>query len=135
MDRDPTTVRHGPGWARALALADGRVTRSAPPARTALRIASRSRAPHERPGLCDRPHDAPGERDDLGFKIELGLVRRIERFSSRAALVTLFDGREFELRGSNDVNNENSGIIITDKYGDEIFVEWDDFAVATFDKP
>ena len=49
--------------------------------------------------------------------------------------MTLHDGRAFELRGSNDVNDENSGIIITDKEGDEIVVEWDDFAVATFEKP
>ena len=76
-----------------------------------------------------------GEIDRLGFKIELAHVRRIERISSRAARVTLFDGRDFELRGSNDVNDENSGIIITDKYGDEVFVAWDDFAVATFEKP
>ena len=75
-----------------------------------------------------------GETDGLDFKIELGLVRRIERLSSRAALITLFDGREFELRGSNDVNDENSGIIIVDKDGDERYVDWEDFDRVTFQK-
>ncbi len=76
-----------------------------------------------------------GELDGLDFKVELGLVRSIERLSSRAALITLFDGREFELRGSNDVNDENSGIIIIDKEGRDSFVDWDSFERVTFDKP
>ena len=75
-----------------------------------------------------------GENDDLDFKVELGLIRRIERISSQAARVILFDGRILELRGSNDVNRENSGIVITDKDGDVMVVDWNDFESATFDK-
>lgn len=75
-----------------------------------------------------------GESDDLDFKVELGLIQRIERISSQMARVILLDGRILELRGSNDVNRENSGIVVTDKDGDVIVVDWDDFEAATFEK-
>ncbi len=75
-----------------------------------------------------------GKMDGVDFDIELGLVRTIERVSSQAALVTLFDGREFELRGTNDVNAQNGGIYIVSKY-DEDRVDWDEFDQVRFEKP
>ncbi len=76
-----------------------------------------------------------GERDDLDFAIEFGFIREIERVSSRAALVTLRDGRSFELRGSNDVNDDNDGIVVALRNGDVVVIEWEDFDRAVFDKP
>ena len=75
-----------------------------------------------------------GKMDDIAFDIELGLVRSIERLSSQASLVTLFDGREFELRGSNDVNHQNAGIFIVSKYGEDR-IDWDEFEIVRFEKP
>ena len=76
-----------------------------------------------------------GEMDDLEFEIEFGKIRSIERISSRGADVTLFDGRTFELRNSNDVDDDNDGIYIIDKNDDEVRVSWRDFDRAVFAKP
>ena len=75
-----------------------------------------------------------GKMDGVDFDIELGLIRTIERVSSQAALVTLFDGRAFELRGTNDVNHQNGGIYIVSKDGD-VRVDWDEFDQVRFEKP
>ena len=42
-------------------------------------------------------------------------------------MVTLRDGREFELSDSNDVDEDNKGIFIFTDDGDEIIVDWEDF--------
>ena len=49
-------------------------------------------------------------------------------------IVTVHDGRTFRLRGSNDVDEDNKGIFITQDDGEEIEVEWDDFERVTFSK-
>jgi len=76
-----------------------------------------------------------GEMDDLEFDIEFGKIRSIKRISSRAAEITLFDGRSFELRDSNDVDSDNDGIFILDEKGDEVHISWRDFERVVFDKP
>ncbi|QXD15970.1 hypothetical protein GQ464_003195 [Rhodocaloribacter litoris] len=75
-----------------------------------------------------------GEADDVGFAIEFGLIREIERRSSRAARVTLRDGRTFELRGSNDVNSDNNGIIVRLASGDVKIIDWPDFNRLVLEK-
>lgn len=70
-----------------------------------------------------------GQVHGVDFHVEFGNVERIEK-SDRGALVTLVDGRTFELSGSNDVDRGNRGITIhTD--GREYEVEWRDFAEVT----
>lgn len=76
-----------------------------------------------------------GELDDLQFDIEFAFVKEIERLSSREARVHLRDGRAFDLRDSNDVNDENDGIYVTLDNGDEVRLSWDDFERVIFDKP
>ncbi len=76
-----------------------------------------------------------GELDGLEFDIEFAFVREIERLSSRAARVFLRDGRSFDLRDSNDVNDENDGIFVTLADGSEVKIDWDDFERVRFDKP
>lgn len=76
-----------------------------------------------------------GTMDDLTFDIEFGKIRSIERSSSRSAAVTLFDGRTFDLRGSNDVDDDNDGIFIYDADGNETRISWRDFDRIVFDKP
>ena len=44
----------------------------------------------------------------------------------------LKNGEVYELRGSNDVNDENKGIFIIND-GDEVRLEWDEFESVTFD--
>lgn len=76
-----------------------------------------------------------GELDDVEFTIELGLIEQIERVSTRAARVLLFDGREFELRGSNDVNDENDGIVVLLRDGESVMIDWQNFDRVIFEKP
>ena len=76
-----------------------------------------------------------GDLDDLEFDIEFGKIRSIERISSRAAEVTLFDGRTFELRDSNDVDDDNDGIYVLDADGNETRLSWREFERVVFDKP
>jgi len=74
-----------------------------------------------------------GDYRDMEFKLEFGLIKSIEKNSSRSSDVTVSDGRTFRLRGSNDVDEDNKGIIITQTDGDEVYVDWEDFARAEFD--
>jgi hypothetical protein len=74
-----------------------------------------------------------GDMRDVEFDIEFGMIKAIEKMSSRTSMVTLMDGRTFKLRGSNDVDSDNKGIIVMDG-GDEIVVDWDDFESVEFDQ-
>ena len=69
---------------------------------------------------------------DVEFRIEFEHVARIERASSRRARVILRDGRELELDGSNDVNDENRGIVIETDDGSWEVVDWDGFVSVDF---
>ncbi|MDH3270317.1 MAG: hypothetical protein OEN56_03230 [Gemmatimonadota bacterium] len=71
-----------------------------------------------------------GELDGIEFHIEFGNIYHIERVGD-GAVVTLRDGRSFELSNSNDVDRGNRGITIrTD--GRDYDVRWSDFAEAVF---
>lgn len=71
-----------------------------------------------------------GEGDGLDFHVEFGHIDRIEKYRD-GVLMTLRDGRTFELSDSNDVDHGNRGITIrTD--GRDYEVQWRDFAEATF---
>ncbi|MCP4684309.1 MAG: hypothetical protein GY867_02575 [bacterium] len=76
-----------------------------------------------------------GEYRDLEYDIEFGLIKQIEKNSYRSAEVTVWDGRTFRLRGSNDVDEDNKGIIITLADGDEVVVDWDEFEKLELEKP
>ncbi len=73
-----------------------------------------------------------GNYRDNEYKIEFGLIQEIEKDSRRSADVTVWDGRTFHLRGSNDVDDDNKGIIVTEDNGDEVYVDWEDFARVVF---
>jgi len=73
-----------------------------------------------------------GDYRDLEFDIELGLVKKIEKRSYRSCVVTVKDGREFRLRGSNDVDEDNKGIYVIESNGDEVEVDWEDFERVEF---
>ncbi len=73
-----------------------------------------------------------GDYRGLSFDIEFSKVRKIEK-QSRGATVTVSDGREFRLRGSNDIDDDNKGIYIENDKGESTVVDWDEFAYADFD--
>nr|MBN2278022.1 hypothetical protein [candidate division Zixibacteria bacterium] len=72
-----------------------------------------------------------GNIKDIELEIEFSNIKSIEKSSSRSSLVTLKDGRTYRLRGSNDVDNDNKGIIISDQR-DETIIDWDDFDSVEF---
>lgn len=72
---------------------------------------------------------------DIGrqdYEIPFGAIARIDRESRRAARVTLHDGSEYVLDGSNDVNSSNRGIAVSDAGLGQVLVDWKDFASVRF---
>jgi hypothetical protein len=73
-----------------------------------------------------------GDTEDGDVSLEMGRLRSIERRGKRSSLVTLKDGRELRLRGSNDVNDENRGIMVEDPRFGRVTVQWDAFDRIVF---
>ena len=73
-----------------------------------------------------------GEYHDIQFDIEMGLIKSIEKRSYSSSIVTVSDGRTFRLRGSNDVDEDNKGIVIVQSDGDEVLINWEDFEKVEF---
>lgn len=65
-------------------------------------------------------------------KIQFGDIAWIERYSSRSALVGLRSGAEIVLRGSNDVNSGNRGILISDPSFGQVGIPWNNFKRLEF---
>lgn len=73
-----------------------------------------------------------GDTEDGDVSIRMGAIASIERLSRRGALVTLGDGREMRLEGSNDVNDQNRGVMIEDERFGRVTVAWRAFERVTF---
>jgi hypothetical protein len=76
-----------------------------------------------------------GKEKRRNRKIEFGKISAIERYSSSSALVILKSGDELALKGTNDVDDDNRGIIITDVGLGQVVVDWDDFERLEFQTP
>jgi len=72
-----------------------------------------------------------GENDYMDMEIEFAEIAAIER-SGNGSLVTLNSGREYYLTGSNDVNRENRGIIVTSPEQGSVTIGWRDFDRVDF---
>jgi len=68
-----------------------------------------------------------GESRNRSMEIEFGNIRSIERLSSRTCRVKLKDGRDFDLSGTNDVNDENRNIFVEDPRYGKVEIGWNDF--------
>lgn len=68
-----------------------------------------------------------GESEDGELSIEFGRIASIERRGRSSSIVELRDGRRLRLRGSNDVDDDNRGIMIEDERYGKVTVEWDAF--------
>lgn len=73
-----------------------------------------------------------GEEDGNDYEIEFGKIKSIERDGFSSSIVTLNSGRDFDLRGTNDVDDDNKGIIVTVKGLGRVDMEWNDFDKVTF---
>ncbi|KOF04553.1 hypothetical protein OB69_00375 [Roseivirga seohaensis subsp. aquiponti] len=71
-----------------------------------------------------------GDTRDGDMKIEFGNIKSIERDRSGSNVVTK-SGRELYLRGSNDVDNSNGGIIVSTDFG-RVDIPWKEFKRVEF---
>lgn len=77
-----------------------------------------------------------GNVRDVALDVEFGKIASIRRQSSRSAVVTLLDGRAFDLEDSNDVSDGNRGIFVSALgTGEEawVLVTWDEFQEVRFE--
>ncbi|MEW6412979.1 MAG: hypothetical protein AB1483_10995 [Candidatus Zixiibacteriota bacterium] len=75
-----------------------------------------------------------GDERNRKRKIPFGKIASIERYSSSGATVKLVDGDEMLLRESNDIDDGNRGIIISDPAFGQVRVNWDEFEKLDFSK-
>ena len=75
-----------------------------------------------------------GDEKHRSQKIKFGEIASIERYSSSGATVTLTNGNQMVLRGTNDVDDDNRGIIISDPGFGQVTVKWDEFDRLDFKK-
>jgi hypothetical protein len=68
-----------------------------------------------------------GDGEDGRMSIPMGEITMIERRGRRASTVHTQDGRRLRLRGTNDVNSDNRGIMVEDEHFGKITIEWDEF--------
>lgn len=76
-----------------------------------------------------------GEERGRDREISFGKIKSIERYSSRAAQVNLTSGDEIVLSGTNDVDDDNRGIVIADPMFGQVTVKWDEFERLDFSPP
>ncbi|NIM12440.1 MAG: hypothetical protein GTO45_10025 [Candidatus Aminicenantes bacterium] len=72
-----------------------------------------------------------GKCEEGKMSIKFGEIKSIEKYR-RGSLVTLNSGKEYYLYGTNDVNDDNRGIIINDLHVGKIMVDWDEFIGVEF---
>ena len=75
-----------------------------------------------------------GDSREGDLKIPFGHVKSIES-KNNGSIVALKSGRELYLTGSNDVNRENRGVIVTTESLGKIDIPWKAFRKVTFDRP
>ncbi|KPL19279.1 MAG: hypothetical protein AMJ92_03815 [candidate division Zixibacteria bacterium SM23_81] len=76
-----------------------------------------------------------GEYGGNDMEIPFSKIKAIERKSSSSAIVELTSGKQLRLENSNDVNDENRGIVVKIPHYGRLILDWDDFDRAVFEKP
>jgi hypothetical protein len=76
-----------------------------------------------------------GETRDRTRKVRFDKIASIERYSSEGASVTLKNGEDLVMRGTNDVDNGNRGIVVCDPAFGQVVVDWDQFDKLEFKEP
>lgn len=75
-----------------------------------------------------------GDTEDGDISIDFGNIKRIQREGYSRSIIELQSGRELELHGSNDVNSENRGIIVTVAGIGRVDIPWKSFREVEFTK-
>jgi hypothetical protein len=80
---------------------------------------------------CLSIDELDGESSDGKVSIEFEDIASIRKYRS-GAMVTLESGDELYLRGTNDVNDENRGVVVNVPKVGSVKIGWDDFDEVTF---
>ncbi|MEM9895398.1 MAG: hypothetical protein AAF789_03435 [Bacteroidota bacterium] len=75
-----------------------------------------------------------GEEGDDDYEIKFGKIKSIRRRGYNRSEITLKSGRSITLEGSNDVNDDNKGIIVEVKGLGRVDIEWDEFEQVVFEE-
>ena len=70
-----------------------------------------------------------GDSEDGRMKIKFRNIKSIERNSYHSSKIITKSGRKVVLRGTNDVNSENRGIVIEDERYGRVEVPWNEFKI------
>ena len=73
-----------------------------------------------------------GDLHGRRLEIPFGAVASIERHSSWGARVTLHDGEEMILEGTNDVDDSMRGVSVSDPMLGQVLLDWDEFRSVRF---
>lgn len=76
---------------------------------------------------CLSSDELDGDSEDGRMSIPMGRIAAIERHSRSSAKVTLVDGRELVLDGTNDVDSSIRGIFVEDPRFGRVELGWDGF--------
>ncbi|MCP5108171.1 MAG: hypothetical protein GY950_32590 [bacterium] len=82
---------------------------------------------------CLDTDELDGDFKGKDMSIKFGEIKSIEKHR-RGSLVTVNSGEEYYLTGTNDVNDDNKGIVINDLHFGKIRVDWDEFIGVAFEK-
>ncbi|MBL6448351.1 hypothetical protein JMN32_18705 [Fulvivirga sp. 29W222] len=73
-----------------------------------------------------------GDTEDGELSIEFGNISSIEREGYNSSRIELKSGRDMDLRGTNDVNSENRGIVVTTEKLGRVDIPWKEFKKVEF---
>jgi hypothetical protein len=83
---------------------------------------------------CLSIDELDGETQDGKLSIPFGEIASIRKYRD-GALVTMKSGGEHFLKGTNDVNRGNRGVLVKTKGFGAVKIGWDDFEAVTFIPP
>lgn len=76
-----------------------------------------------------------GETRDGELSVEMGRIRSIERRGSSSSLVELESGDRIRMRGTNDVDDDNRGIMVEVEGVGRVTIDWEDFEIFHREDP
>jgi len=74
-----------------------------------------------------------GDVDDLDYSIPFSSVESVKPLDSRSSEVKLRNGKTLTMSGSNDVDSDNMGLVVTAKDGTVTELTWADLRLVEFD--
>jgi hypothetical protein len=81
---------------------------------------------------CVSSDKLDGDTEDGRIAIEMGAIRSLARHGFSSCQVELKDGRAYRLDGTNDVNDDNRGIMVEDARYGRVTIPWSEFDRVTF---